>query len=63
MTGWKCPGCGRCWAPQIVQCAPCEKAALAKAAPPHPFIPQWPMQLLSQPKREPREPFPEMSNE
>ena len=25
--GWKCPGCGRCWAPFVASCAECEKVA------------------------------------
>lgn len=22
-TGWECPGCGRCWAPQVLSCHYC----------------------------------------
>jgi hypothetical protein len=21
--GWRCPGCGRCWGPQVAQCRSC----------------------------------------
>jgi hypothetical protein len=42
--GWKCPGCGRCWAPQVISCSECEKVA-AKPAPyvpaPQPVYPDW----------------------
>lgn len=24
MDGWKCPGCGRCYAPSVAQCAACD---------------------------------------
>jgi len=23
MTGWQCPGCGRCYAPGVLQCGAC----------------------------------------
>jgi hypothetical protein len=35
-TGWQCPGCGRCWAPQVLACHICPESKgpsfIAKAA-------------------------------
>lgn len=39
--GWKCPGCGRCWAPQVISCSECEKVA-AHVAPAYPNPPPIP---------------------
>ena len=25
-VGWRCPGCGRCWAPQVLACHVCPEA-------------------------------------
>ena len=27
-TGWKCPGCGRCWAPYVEACGHCAEKQL-----------------------------------
>jgi hypothetical protein len=38
-TGWKCPGCGRCYAPAVTECAPCNAfAAQAQLPLPLPVI-------------------------
>ncbi len=31
-TGWKCPGCGRCYAPGILVCVACEPEAKKKGS-------------------------------
>ena len=38
--GWRCPGCGRCWAPFVVSCSECEKVA-AKPATRMPRPGEW----------------------
>lgn len=25
MTGWKCPGCGKCFSPNVTECTTCGK--------------------------------------
>ena len=37
MTGWKCPGCSRCWAPDVKGCTECNKAV--SAAPAQSYVP------------------------
>ena len=39
MSGWKCPGCGRCYAPWVAECRPCSPPTTTgqpyPAQPPH----------------------------
>jgi hypothetical protein len=39
-AGWKCPDCGRCYAPAVLECGTCNAFA-ANAQPSLPF-PTWP---------------------
>lgn len=36
MTGWTCPKCGRCYAPWITECWPCNNVSVAMTTIPVP---------------------------
>lgn len=43
-TGWKCPDCGRCYAPFVAECSVCNShAASAQPHLPFPGYPSYPV--------------------
>jgi uncharacterized OB-fold protein len=42
MTGWKCPGCGACYAPFVSKCSNCGPQTVKTTAWPNPPRPTGP---------------------
>ena len=36
-SGWKCPGCGRCYAPWVAECRPCSPPTTTSQPYPAPY--------------------------